>query len=96
MDVYHRAYVSIIFKNGARRKAENYRNMIIKSIVWKLMESFVKELIMNHIRVENLLSTKQYFFINEPSNATQLLSYLDKGRDTILAREVKYKIFQLY
>ena len=33
MDVYHRAYVSIIFKNGARRKAENYRNMIIKSIV---------------------------------------------------------------
>ena len=42
------AYVSPIFKKGARNKAENYRPISLTSIVWKSMESFVKDLIMTH------------------------------------------------
>ena len=53
------AYNSPIFKKGARNKAENYRPISLTSIVCKLMESFVKDLIMNHKRAENLLSSKQ-------------------------------------
>ena len=53
------AYVSSIFKKAARNKAENYRPVSLTSIVCKLMESFVKNLIMTHMRTENLLSSKQ-------------------------------------
>ena len=49
------------------------------------MESFVKDSIMNHMRAENLFSSKQYDFINGRSTTTQLLSYLDKCIDTIVS-----------
>ena len=37
------------------------------------------------MRAENLLSSKQYGFINGRSTKTQLLSYLDKCTDTIIS-----------
>ena len=52
------------------------------------MESFVKDLIMTHMRAENLLSSKQYGFINGRPTTTQLLSYLDKCMDTIVSGAV--------
>ena len=78
-------YVSPIFKKGARNKAENYRPISLTSIVGKLMEYFVKDSIMTHMRAENLLSSKQYGFINGRSTTIQLLSYLDKCIDTIVS-----------
>ena len=54
------AYVSPIFKKGARNKAENYKPISLMSIVCKLMESFVKDSITTHMRAEILLSLKQY------------------------------------
>ena len=71
------AYVSLIFNNRDRSNAENFRTISVTSIVYTLMESFVKELMMSHIRVANLLLTKKYGFINGQSIATQLLSYFD-------------------
>ena len=78
------AHVSPIFKKGNRSKAENYRLLSLTSIVCKLMESFVKDSIMIHMRTENLLSSKQLGFINGRSTTTQLLSYLDKWIDIIV------------
>ena len=49
-----------------------------------MMESFDKDSIMTPMRAENLLSSKQYGFLNERSTTTQLLSYLDKYIDTIV------------
>ena len=72
------AYISPIYKKGARNRAENYRPISLTSIVCKIMESFVKDAIMTHLRSENLLSTKQYGFISGRSTVTQLLRYLDK------------------
>ena len=87
------AYDSPIFKKGARNKAVNYRSISLTSIVFKLMESFVKDSIMTHMRVENLLSSKQYGFINGRSTTTQLLSYLDKCIDTIVSGGVVDTIY---
>ena len=78
------AYVSPMFKNGARNKAENYRPISLTSIVCKLMESFIKETIMAHMNAENLLSSKQHGFINGRSTTTQLLSYLDTCIETMV------------
>ena len=57
------------------------------------MEPFAKGSIMTHMRVENLLSSKQYRFINGRSTATQLLSYLDKFIDTIVSGGVVDTIY---
>ena len=87
------AYVSPIVKKGARNKAENYRPISLTSIVCKLMESFVKDSTMTNMRVKNLLSSKQYFFINGRSTTTQLLSYLNKCTDTIVSGGVVDTIY---
>ena len=87
------AYVSPIFKKGARDKAESYRPISLTSIVCKLMESFVKDSIVTHMKAENLLSSKQYGFINERSTTTQLLPYLDKCIETIVSGGVVDTIY---
>ena len=64
------AHVSSVFEKGARNWAENYSPISLTSTVRKLMESFVKDSIMTHMRAENLLSSKQYGFINGRSTTT--------------------------
>ena len=87
------AYVSSIFKKGARNKVENYRPISLTLTVCKLMKSFVKDSIMTHMRAENLSSSKQYGFINGRSTTTQLLFYLDKCIDTIVSGGVVDTIY---
>ena len=87
------ADVSPIFKNGARKKAENHRPLSLTSIVCRLVESFVKESIAINMKAENLFSTKQYDFIKRRSNMTELLSYLDKCIDTIVTGGVAVTIY---
>ena len=77
------AWVSPVYKKGSKNKAENYRPISLTSIVCKLMETFVKNAIMEHLVIENLLSKKQFGFIPGRSTVTQLLQYLDKCLDTI-------------
>ena len=55
------AYVSPIFKEGARNRAENYRPINLTSIVCKLTEYFVKDSIMTNMRAENYLSWQRLF-----------------------------------
>ena len=71
------AFVSPIFKKGSRSVAENYRPISLTSIVCNVMESFVKGSVRKHLMMNNLLSKKQYGFINGRSTTTQLLYYLD-------------------
>ena len=75
---WNRANVSPIYKKGSRNCAENYRQISLTSLICKLMETFLKRAIMNHPTDLNLLSDKQYVFINGRSTTTQLLRYLDK------------------
>ena len=78
------AFISAIFKKGARNRAENYRPISLTSIVCKLMESLIKEHVLNHIIENNLISPKQFGFISGRSTVTQLLHYLDKCIDTMV------------
>ena len=78
------AYVSPIFKKGARNIAENYRPISLTSIPCKIMESIVKEAVLKHIVENKLLSPKQFGFISGRSTVTQLLNYLNKCVDTLV------------
>lgn len=72
------AYISPIFKKGAKNRADNYRPISLTSVVCKIMESLVKDTVMSHFITNNLLSPNQYGFVSGRSTVTQLLSYLDK------------------
>ena len=71
------ANVTPIHKKGARNLACNYRPVSLTSIFSKLMESIVKDHILNHLSTNNLLSPYQFGFIPGRSCSTQLLLMLD-------------------
>ena len=75
---WKRAYVSPIFKKGSKSLAENYRPISLTSVICKLMEVFLKQIIMPHLINHNILSPKQHGFISGRSTTTQLIKYLDK------------------
>jgi hypothetical protein len=77
------AVVSPIFKKGNRKLAENYRPVSLTSVVCKLMETMVREAVLEHLRRHDLLSKKQFGFINGRSTTLQLLVYLDKCREVL-------------
>ena len=56
------AYVLPTFKKGARNKAENYGPIGLTSVVWKLMESFVKDFIMTHMKAKKSFVIKTVWF----------------------------------
>ena len=85
---WKRAYVSAIFKKGSKSKAENYRPISLTSIVCKLMETMIKREIMSHLVQNNLLSPRQFGFINGRSTVTQLLNYLDRCIDKVVRGNV--------
>ena len=75
---WKKAYITPIFKKGARNQAVNYRPISLTSIVCKVMEKLVRRGIMDHLLSRGLLSAKQHGFINGRCTTTQLLSYLDE------------------
>ena len=75
---WKRAYVSPIFKKGSKNHSENYRPISLTSVICKLMEVFLKQIIMPHLTNHNILSPKQHGFISGRSTTTQLLKYLNK------------------
>ena len=87
------AHVSAIYKKGPKNLAVNYRPISLTSIVCKLMESLVKQSLVAYLKSENLLSSKQFGFINGRSTATQLLCYLDKCINTIVSGGVVDAIY---
>ena len=81
---WKKAFVSPIYKKGLRNRAENYRPISLTSIVCKLLETYIKRLVMKHLLNHKLLSPKQHGFISGRSTTTQLLMYLDKCLQTIV------------
>ena len=50
------AFISSIYKKGAKNRAENYRPISLTSIVCKVMESFMRDAILEHMVQHNHLS----------------------------------------
>ena len=81
---WRKAYVSPIYKKGARNLAANYRPVSLTSIGCKIMEMFVKIMVLGHLTNHDLLSPKQYGFISGRSTVTQLLCYLEECIEIIV------------
>ena len=86
------ATVSSIFKKGDKNVAANYRPISLASIIWKLIESFIKEAIISHLANENLISNKQFGFINGRSTTSQLLHFVEKCANTMAGLRIRKSI----
>ena len=82
------ATVSPIFKKGSKKMAENYHPVSLTSIVCKLLEYAVREVALDHLCCNKLLSNKQFGFIGGRSTTLQLLTFLDECVKT-LARVIQ-------
>ena len=72
------ARISAIFKKRNKSLAGNYRPVSLTSVVGKVMERLVRDLLINLFERNNLFTTKLYGFIGGRSTALQLLRVLDK------------------
>jgi len=80
------SFITAIHKKGKKDCINNYRPISLTSVVCKIMESVVKDNIMQYFFKYNIFSDRQYGFITGRSVSTQLLkvvddwtSYIDEG-----------------
>jgi hypothetical protein len=77
------AHISSIFKKGKKSEVGNYRPVSLTCIVSKLMESVVRDTIMEHFVKNKLFTCKQFGFIKGRSTVLQLLKVLDNWTDSL-------------
>ena len=75
---WRRANVTPIFKKGDRTDPANYRPVSLTSQVCKVLESIVRDQILEHLEVNGLLSDKQHGFRKGRSCLTNLLTTLEE------------------
>ena len=68
-----KACITAIHKKGAKNLFENYRPISITSIVCKLMESIIRDNVLDHMVNNNLLSKNQHGFVPLRNCMTNLL-----------------------
>ena len=71
------ANVVPIFKKGSRCKAENYRPVSLTSVVCKLLESLLRDHVIDFLEKHNLLKDTQHGFLKGRSCLTNLLEYTE-------------------
>ena len=76
-DDWRCANITPVFKSGSRFSAGNYRPISLTSIICKLMESIIRDAIVNHLAINNLIRSSQHGFMANKSCLTNLLEYLE-------------------
>ena len=67
-----------IFKKGAKGDPGNYRPVSLTSVPCKILESIVKDRIMDHLMENKLIRESQHGFMPDRSYASNLLEFMDK------------------
>jgi hypothetical protein len=75
--VWKEAQVTPLFKKGDKSKPGNYRPVSLTSIVCKILESLIRDKMMEHLEANNLLSDCQHGFVPGRSCSTNLLACLE-------------------
>ena len=73
------ASITAIYKNkGSKHSAGNYRLISLTSIACKIMESFIRDSMLNYLKANDILSNEQFGFLRGRSTVLQLLKVVDK------------------
>ena len=82
-DDWKMSTVTPVFKKGRKDSVENYRPISLTCISCKLMESVIRNKLMDYFLMNNLFSSKQYGFIKGRSTVLQLLKVSDDWTDLL-------------
>ena len=74
---WKKADVVAIFKKGTRSNPGNYRPVSLTSVLCKMLESFVRDSVVNHMNDLNLYTSCQHGFRKKRSCVTQLLEVME-------------------
>ena len=72
------AEVRPIYKKGDKSQAGNYRPVSLTSVICKVMETFIKNSLNEHLVNNNILSNHQFGFVSGRSTITQLIVTLNE------------------
>lgn len=75
--------VTPIFKKGDRNTPGNYRPVSLTAVLCKVMESIVREHLMEHMMKNNLFCDEQHGFVPGRSCMTQLLTCIDDWTEAL-------------
>ncbi len=81
--IWRDANVSPIFKKGSKTKATNYRPVSLTCIICKILESLLRDVLMDHMFANNLFSTAQHGFLEARSCVSQLIAVMDKWTEIL-------------
>ena len=71
------AHITPLFKKGNRTAVESYRPISLTSIPCKILESIIKDTLVDHLATHNFISNSQHGFVSGRSCLTNLLEYLE-------------------
>ena len=72
------ANINPIFKKGSKGKPENHCPIALTPVPCKIMESLIKDVIIQHIDLHNLIKSSQHGFMKGKLCTTNLLEFLEK------------------
>ena len=72
------ANIKPLFKKESRKKPENYRPVSLTSVVCKLLETLIRDHIVEFLVKHNLINTSQHGFLKARSCLTNLLCFLEE------------------
>ena len=77
-DIFKKANVTPIHKSGEKSLPKNYRPISVTPILCRLLETIVREVIIQHIKTNDIIINQQYGFREKRGCILQLLTVLDK------------------
>ena len=72
------ANITPLFKKGSRNKPENYRPVSLTSVVCKLLETLIRDHMVEFLAKHKLINTSQHGFLKARSYLTNLLCFFLK------------------
>ena len=78
------ATVTAIFKNkGNKHDPSNYRPISLTSIACRVLESIIRDSVMDYLKANSILSDKQFGFLGGRSTILQLLTAMDNWTEAL-------------
>ena len=77
------ANITALYKKGDKKYAGNYRPVSLTSVVCKVLESIIRENIVEHMKLNKLFSDKQFGFISGRSTVLQLIRVIDNWTEIL-------------
>jgi len=82
-EIWKCANIVPIYKKGNKDEVNNYRPVSLTCIICKILESIIRDSIMEHFTANKLFTNRQFGFLKGRSTVTQLLQILDEWTEAL-------------